>query len=290
MATQSVTKAHEPAPIEIAQTIKPDTTITGTPDHDTAIAPVKPVESSHEDETPRTQPSASAVPTPTAPTQEAQSVRWDLTMADMARVLNIADNQNRCFDELQILTMELGPLPAPQETIEDLIVGPPVASVDEVVLVLAADETLDDPLAAVETPVPAFAPAHRQGTQMLDDMEISLQILRNEIQCQKESGWGATEKPHQPLFEQMIPVNDNPATPQTLDPNQRTQLWQSEFSALDNLLAIVRNETVCAQDSAVAQFRPEAQGHQRASDQFAQPPYYGDAFSAPPATTPRRAR
>jgi hypothetical protein len=283
-------KAAEPTPIEMVQTDKPQSPAADAPAHDTAIAPVKPVEYFNEDETLRTQPSANAIPTPTTTTQGAHAAAWDLTLTEMAHALNIADNQKHGVDELQMPTMDLGPLPAQWEAKEELIVGPPAASADETVRVLAIHETRTSPDTTVETATTTAAPVRPQGAQMLDDMEISLEILRNEIQCQKENDWGANENQHQPPFEPMIPETVNPSAPKTVDPNQRTELWGSEFGSLENLLAIVRNESICAQNSTVAQNRPTTREHESASDLPAATPYYGAAHVAPPASTPRRVR
>ncbi len=290
VAALPVPNAPEPATIVIEQTARPEAISTGTPATDTAIVPVRAVEYFNENEAPLTQPSVKAIQTTTTITQQPQPLRWDLTLADMARALNNADNQKRGLDEIQRITLERAPTPSVRKT-QETTGDSPVTSTEEVILVLAASETRIVPLSAEPVAMaPIAAPVYHPGTQMLDDMDVSLQILRNEIQCQKENGTIINEGIEQPRFEQAIPVNTIPVLPQTVDPNQRTQTWQMDFNALDNWLAVVRNETNCTQDTALAQIRPVTHEHEKELDQQMPAYYYGPALYAPPATTPRRTR
>jgi hypothetical protein len=258
---------------------------------DTATVTVNPVESVKEDEVPCAEPSDQAIPTPTTITQAAQPVRWDLTLDDMARALNIADNQQRCLEELQMIVMQPGPVISSQDAMEDSIMGPPAPVSDEIVVILGASETRDrlpesEPMALTSS----ISPQGLQNLKAMDDMDVSLQVIRNEMQCQKEYGASNAESTNPQAFDHELPVEFTPIDARTTDPNQRTQRWQMEFEALDNMLAVVRNESVCAQDTIVAQNRPVTHADERALDQLIPGYYYGPALYAPPTTTPRRVR
>lgn len=204
------------------------------------------------------EPSAEAVPVNQGDIIDApQPLRWDLTLADMARALNIADNQQGCIEELTAISGQLGPVPAQLDTVADTTIGPPAPQDDKVVLVLGTGETrsedLPETIASKRptlTTMPELSIESVRSIRALDEMEISLQIIRNEIDCQKEFGFSNSDGAAPTISTQLVPVHYTPIeAPQTLE--QRTQFWKSQFGVLENLLASVYSKTSSANESVV---------------------------------------
>lgn len=227
-------------------------------------------------------------PVQTVEARRIAAPQWDLTMADLARALNVADNQQRCLDELQAHTTQPGPIRSVEGGTYDGIVGPPSPANEDVVLVLGTSETrvpLIESKLADRNPPPTL-----QGIESLksmDQMEVSIQIIRNEIECQKEYGASNAETSNPRAVGDELPSEFTPIEPQMINANQRTDTWNIEFRALDNLLDVVRNESTCLEGGVFAYGRTPEQRSTEAIDPAAPAYFYGPALFAPPATTPR---
>jgi tetratricopeptide (TPR) repeat protein len=225
---------------------------------------------------------------PVTVAQETQPLRWYLPLSDMAHALNLADHQRFVLPDVQAFPAE--PVPT-QPSIEEnlaLLMGPPAPSSDEVTVVLGTAETkLPEPQAELVDSIPALS-AHGQETlKTMDEMEISLQIIRNEIQCQKDgAGDAKTANPENSV----LPAHFTPTEQHMTSPDQRTQNWRTDFEALDHVLATVGGEGPCTQNSVLVNNAAPSPG-----DTVPVEAAMGDqsghhALQAPPTTTPRRVR
>ncbi len=276
-----------------------NTETTGTTLEPQTIEAIKPVEVIEKTDTNREEPAAQMqlVKSEDAVVVQSQPVRWDLTLDDMARVLNIADSQHRGLEDIQTIAAQSAPMSVQPEAPDDVFVGPPSVEPQnvepqnvEVVMVLGTSETRTEPQEAkAVTTITVPNTEGQQTMRALDDMEVSLQIIRNEIECQKEFGTGNAETAIPRPIGDVQPVHYAPVQP-VVDPNQRTQLWDADFQRLDSLLSVARNDTDCANDNPFAQNQTDATVREDVKESFASFQENGPAVFAAPATTSRRVR
>lgn len=233
-------------------------------------------------------PAAEDVPASVTTLEPRIPLQWELTLLELAHALNVADGQRNAIDELQTITTQPGPLVPGQEDAEALDMGPPAPSHEEVTLVLGTSETRPLVLASkLSAPTPALSPHAQEAIKAMDELDISIQIIRNEIQCQKEYGSSDAETSSDGNQEHSLEFT--PIEPQTHGANQPTDFWQSKFGPLDNLLAVVRNESICTQEVTVAQ-TPAVTPQEEKAPEMEEPTDYGPALRSPPTTPQRRVR
>ena len=211
-------------------------------------------------------PKATAMTEPTT-----QPVQWDSSLDEMAGAPRIADSERMSDAPVANLTTE-NTTPTVFET--DGFMGPPAPSTEEVMLVAAESETrLEEPIEAAPQP----SPMRQESWRMMDDIEISLQILRNEVECQKDAGLG--------LGIRTGPANDQSEAVQASflpDPAQGTLQWNSQFEELDDVLTRVKNQTTPSHSGRTADVGTSDEAHGTYS--------HVPAVYTPPATTLRGTR
>ena len=242
-----------------------------------SIEPIEPVEHQIKDEPAIPAPSVQENPEPIILVQQTQPLRWDLTLSDMARALKVADEERVAETDVQAAPEQPGPVQSePNHQLASLM-GPPAPAIHEGTLVLGISETKPqlEPQPEISTwPISA----HGQKTmRTMDEMEISLQIIRNEIQCQKDQGPGNAER-------------STPIEPQTTNPDQRTLNWRNDFEALDNVMVEIRDDSARAQESTLAHKMPATSPDENTKGEAEAGANYGPALQSPPISTPRRAR
>ncbi len=222
-------------------------------------------------------PTVQANPEPVGLVQHTEPLRWDLTLSDMANALKVTDELRSAESNVQEVTELPGPVQSEPNQVLASLMGPPAPTSEEVTLVLGTSETKPLELESIAVSTSSIS-AHGQKTmRTMDEMEISLQIIRNEIQCQKDHGAGNAER-------------STPMEPQTTNPDQRTLNWRNDFEALDNVLAAIRTERPCPHDSTLAQKSPAPSPDENTKEEAQAGSHYGPALQSPPISTPRRAR
>ncbi len=212
---------------------------------------------------------------------------WMLTLADIARSLEIVDNDRQCEKEEQIRLAEDrdAQIKAIQDALDEQ--GARTASMklpglatserpNEVVLVLPAAETRET-VETTEEPATGsgkIAPAFDESWEMMRELEASLQLIRNEIECRKsdaEAPNAAATKEEHPGINPAATIERGNETRGTENPaskskqSEHSMNWDRSFGALDTILSVARNEDHC-----VAMER-NANRFQRLSQDFAAP-------------------
>jgi tetratricopeptide (TPR) repeat protein len=191
---------------------------------------------------------------------------WTLTLADIARALDIADNDRECVKEEEARAeaerkAEAKALTAAVETHETrtasmkLAGRPADEQSDEVVLVLPTTETRESTDGPTESAneTNTTAGTYNRTWDMMRDLESSLEIIRNEVDCRtSETGSADTATMTKSPFatpaasdertEKMEGSGDPCDEP---EPAGRTFRWDESFGALETMLSVVRNEDDC---------------------------------------------
>lgn len=151
-------------------------------------------------------PVVTSVTTVTSPTTTIEPAGHlsSLNLRDVAREQNLAERHQQEIIPVQTIV----PTSSAVQPHDRKIPFPEATPEAEVVLVLAESETRPEPEFAVE-PVITHEPRREinRNTQMLDDMEVSLQVLRNEVQCQKETNF---EQPVEISTVQPVAFSESP--------------------------------------------------------------------------------
>lgn len=251
-----------------------------TPDSDTQVVEVISAETMEALSAP--EPKAAIAPQP---------LTGDLVLTDIARALNVADNQKIGFEQLAVLTGQPEPMPVRPVAATDAPQGTSLPQSDEVVLVLGTNETRTD-LSPETTKsklavVPELSPEGQRSMNALNDMESSVQIIRNEIDCQKEYGSTVPEGGDPTTSVQTIPVNYTPVD-QVLMIEQRTDLGMSHFGAPDDPQTMVYEDPNSATATiAVQEAKP---GQDEVVEKLPESNLGSPASLAAPAEKPRRHR
>lgn len=214
----------EPTVRTIQQSIEVSgpTTQSGSIEHQTLVMgmeTIKPIEYFEEPTMPNVGPTSTTT-LPQAAVVEPTVHENELNLKEVARTQNLAEKPGHEVEPVQPVdptSSRIQPL--------DVIPGSPAPLNGEVVLVLAESETRENPELPVEQKQPAAsAEPTIQNARILDDMEVSLQVLRNEVHCLKESdGTLPNASANAAGITDMTPVVQESA------PDGQASAWDDEF-------------------------------------------------------------
>jgi len=213
------------------------------------------------------------------PTQTYTS-DWGLTLSEIAQALDIFDNDRRCRDEEEERAQAERDVKLQTETTAfdaqvtwTRSIEVPRATAEkvpqEVVLVLPATETRETADARpepVSAPSPTAGGSYERTWTLMRDLEKSLEIIRNELECRRGDVQSTGREPVGP--ETIVrPAAFDGQTDETRivvdpcgepDPAERTTLWDASFGELEAILSIARNEDYCVAFESVAACRSRA--------------------------------
>jgi tetratricopeptide (TPR) repeat protein len=215
---------------------------------------------------------ATALPA-TIPSSPPTMAGWKLTLADIARALDIADNDRQCAKEVEARVeaereTEAKALSAAIKTHEARtasmkLAGRPADEISEEVVpvfpMTESRESADVPTRPANE-ADATTRTYDRTWGMMRDLDRSLEIIRNEVDC-RTRGTGSTDTATmtESLFAK--PAVSDERTEKTEgsgnpcdepDPTQGTFRWDESFGTLEAMLSVVRNEDDCIADESMA--------------------------------------
>ncbi|MDO8629079.1 MAG: tetratricopeptide repeat protein [Phycisphaerales bacterium] len=215
---------------------------------------------------------AATVPSPTT-----TIAGWTLTLADIARALDITDNDRECAKKEEARAeaereAEANALTAGGETHETrtasmkLVGRPADETSDEVVPLLPMTESRESGEVPTKpaNQVDATTRIYDRTWGMMRDLDVSLEIIRNEVDCRtRETGSADTAAMTERLFEKPAVFDERTEKTERSgdpcdepDPAKRMFRWDESFGALETMLSVVRNEDDCiAYESMTARGR-----------------------------------
>lgn len=211
-------------------------------------------------------PIGATAPSATTPSSPPPIAGWTLTLADIARALDIADNDRQCAKEAEARAevereAEAKALTTTMATHETLTVSMKLAdrqaveTSDEAVLVPLITESRESADVATKPANEADAMTRTYGRtwEMMRELDESLEIIRNEVDC-RTRGTGSADtatmteslfaKPA--VFDERTEKTEGSGDPcDEPDPVLGTFRWNESFGALEMMLSVVRNEDDC---------------------------------------------
>lgn len=255
-----------PAPVKTIATSEPIRVPAFDPPSPTAK--IERIEIKHEPivEPSVVEPTAKMIPVIEPVVEERPVIRQDMPLAEMARIQQNAHNAQQ-KKELPVITGFMQPTDGPKGE-------------EEVMLVLGESESMQRTVDDGTIVEPVLSRNTQNTLSTMDSMEKSLDIIRNEVECRRETGVGETGE----RSENTLPVQP----PATLTAGEIIPISTSDsgFSASQPL-------TATAADSSVAYIQAVPVTTIEKNDQAEAAPgasHSGPAYYTPPKTTPRRVR